>query len=59
MPKLNLTRRQFLKASGASLFLAGFPLPGFPLPPECHARLGRNVRWSPTKMFHIFQTHND
>ena len=29
MPKLNLTRRQFLKASGASLFLAGLPLPGF------------------------------
>ena len=29
MPKLNLTRREFLKASGASLFLAGIPLPGF------------------------------
>ena len=29
MPKLNLTRREFLKASGASLFLAGLPLPGF------------------------------
>ena len=29
MPKINLTRRQFLKASGASLFLAGLPLPGF------------------------------
>ena len=29
MPKINLTRRQFLKASGASLFLAGIPLPGF------------------------------
>ena len=29
MPKLNLTRRQFLKTSGASLFLAGLPLPGF------------------------------
>ena len=29
MPKLNLTRRQFLKVSGASLFLAGLPLPGF------------------------------
>jgi uncharacterized protein (DUF1501 family) len=29
MPKLNLTRRDFLKASGASLFLAGIPLPGF------------------------------
>ena len=29
MPKFNLTRRQFLKASGASLFLAGLPLPGF------------------------------
>ena len=28
MPKLNLTRREFLKASGASLFLAGIPLPG-------------------------------
>ena len=28
MPKINLTRRQFLKASGASLFLAGIPLPG-------------------------------
>ena len=29
MPKLNLTRREFLKVSGASLFLAGLPLPGF------------------------------
>ena len=29
MPKINLTRRQFLKASGASLFLAGTPLAGF------------------------------
>lgn len=29
MPKINLTRRQFLKVSGASLFLAGLPLPGF------------------------------
>ena len=29
MPKLNLTRREFLKVSGASLFLAGIPLPGF------------------------------
>ena len=29
MPKLNLTRREFLKASGASLFLACIPLPGF------------------------------
>ena len=29
MPKLNLTRREFLKVSGASLFLAGVPLPGF------------------------------
>ncbi len=29
MPKLNLTRRAFLKVSGASLFLAGLPLPGF------------------------------
>ena len=28
MPKLNLTRREFLKVSGASLFLAGLPLPG-------------------------------
>ena len=25
----NLTRREFLKASGASLFLAGLPMPGF------------------------------
>ncbi len=29
MPKLNLTRREFLKVSGASLFLAGLPLHGF------------------------------
>mgnify|MGYP006084243251 FL=1 len=29
MPKINLTRREFLKVSGASLFLAGLPLPGF------------------------------
>ena len=29
MPKVNLTRRQFLQASGASLFLAGVPIPGF------------------------------
>ena len=29
MPKVNLTRREFLKVSGASLFLAGLPLPGF------------------------------
>jgi uncharacterized protein (DUF1501 family) len=29
MPKMNLTRREFLKVSGASLFLAGVPLPGF------------------------------
>jgi uncharacterized protein (DUF1501 family) len=29
MPKFNLTRREFLKVSGASLFLAGLPLPGF------------------------------
>ena len=29
MPKLDLTRREFLKVSGASLFLAGLPLPGF------------------------------
>ena len=29
MPKFNLTRREFLKVSGASLFLAGVPLPGF------------------------------
>ena len=29
MPKYQLTRRDFLKASGASLFLAGLPLPGF------------------------------
>ena len=29
MPKLNLTRREYLKASGASLYLAGLPLPGF------------------------------
>ena len=29
MPKLNLTRREFLKVSGTSLFLAGLPLPGF------------------------------
>jgi len=28
MPKFNLTRREFLKVSGASLFLAGLPLPG-------------------------------
>ena len=29
MPNINLTRRDFLKASGASLFLAGLPVPGF------------------------------
>jgi len=29
MPKINLSRREFLKVSGASLFLAGLPLPGF------------------------------
>jgi uncharacterized protein (DUF1501 family) len=29
MPKVNLTRREFLKVSGASLFLAGLPLTGF------------------------------
>ena len=29
MPKVNLTRRQFLQASSASLFLAGLPLPGY------------------------------
>jgi len=29
MPKINLTRREFLKVSGASLFLAGIPIPGF------------------------------
>ena len=29
MPKFNLTRREFLKVSGASLFLAGLPLHGF------------------------------
>ena len=29
MPKINLTRREFLKVSGASLFLAGLPLTGF------------------------------
>ena len=29
MPKINLTRREFLKVSGASLFLAGLPVPGF------------------------------
>jgi uncharacterized protein (DUF1501 family) len=27
--KLNLTRRDFLKTTGASLFLAGMPIPGF------------------------------
>ena len=29
MPKVNLSRREFLKVSGASLFLAGLPLTGF------------------------------
>ena len=29
MPNINLTRRDFLKASGASLFLAGLPIPGY------------------------------
>ncbi len=29
MHKLNLTRRDFLKTTGASLFLAGMPIPGF------------------------------
>jgi uncharacterized protein (DUF1501 family) len=29
MPKINLSRREFLKVSGASLFLAGLSLPGF------------------------------
>ena len=29
MPKFNLTRREFLKVSGASLFLAGLPIPGY------------------------------
>ena len=29
MPNYKLTRRDFLKASGASLFLAGIPLQGF------------------------------
>jgi len=29
VPKINLTRRQFLKVSGASLFLVGLPFPGF------------------------------
>ncbi len=29
MPRLNITRRDFLKASGASLFLAGIPIPGY------------------------------
>jgi uncharacterized protein (DUF1501 family) len=29
MPKINLSRREFLKVSGASLFLAGIPIPGF------------------------------
>ena len=29
MPKINLTRREFLKVSGASLFLAGIPLSGY------------------------------
>lgn len=29
MPSYKLTRRQFLKASGASLFLAGLPIQGF------------------------------
>ena len=29
MPKFNLTRREFLKVSGASLILAGLPIPGY------------------------------
>ena len=29
MSKFELTRRDFLKASGASLFLAGLPIPGY------------------------------
>ena len=29
MPNLKLSRREFLKASGASLFLAGLPVPGY------------------------------
>ncbi len=29
MHKLNLTRRDFLKTTGASLFLAGVPIPGY------------------------------